>query len=196
MRRFAFTADDALAVGEAIGIAWDDVDFTPEDLAAGMDVELEHGTKLDERVNVTDDDVEATAQIAWAHLMEDPDYYVMLDAMEQEFDGERTPELRKEGNVMLNRRIARRVRRAAKIDFTTVDLDDIAEYKMAQDLGRALDNLSRHYVGNSSLLDWSAAQDIDALLDNLDTLTDKAEAVVVRIEDLNRVLQRYRHNNF
>lgn len=94
MLRIAFTPEEAADVGQVLGIDWDDVVFTPEDLAAGMDVELEHGTKLDERVNVTDDDVAATAQIAWAHLMEDPDYYVMLDAMEQEFDGERTPELR------------------------------------------------------------------------------------------------------
>jgi hypothetical protein len=294
MRRTAFTPEEAADVGEAIGIRWDDVAFTPEDLAAGMDVELEHGTKMDERVNVTDDALGATAQIAWAHLMEDPDYYVMLDAMEQEFDGERTPELRNaiamphyRDNVVMTddygyeetydtaraaahgslewfmmfyndleadltdaerdavlaiinsfavreihtttelasefRSLKRRIikalgpawdlvyapwirvhpnteahrnatskfRPAAKIDFTTVDLDDIAEYRMAQNLGRQLDDLSHHYVGDNGLLDWSSKKDINALLDNLYTLEDKTKVLIEHTRELNHVLRRY-----
>lgn len=109
----SFTPDEAKTVGEDIGIDWNDVEFDPEDLAMGMEVELEHGSKLDERVNVTDDNLDATAQIAWAHLMEDPDYYLHLDEMEQQLDGERTPELRKEAVVMQQVRFGNHLYRIA-----------------------------------------------------------------------------------
>lgn len=104
MRRLAVTKDEAIAIGESIGIDWDEVDFDPEDLVAGIKVEFEHGSKVDERVNITKDDLDMTAQIAWAHLMEDPDYYIMLDTMEGEMDNLRTPELReKEGQMKRNK---------------------------------------------------------------------------------------------
>jgi len=105
-RRFALSLskEDALDAAEALDIDWDEVPFDPEDLLNGMKVELEHGTKVDERVNITNDDLVMTAQIAWAHLMEDPDYYILLDKMEKDFDGKRTPELReKEGRTMRTR---------------------------------------------------------------------------------------------
>lgn len=81
-----FTEDDARVVGESIGVDWDEQEFGPADLARGMYVELEHGTALGPEVNITDDDPEMTAKIAWAHLMESPAYYDLLDEMEQQFE--------------------------------------------------------------------------------------------------------------
>lgn len=80
----AINEDEARDTGEAIGINWDEVEFEPADLAKGIEVELEHGTK-DEETNVTDDDLESTAKIAWAHLKESADYYDLLSDMEKQF---------------------------------------------------------------------------------------------------------------
>jgi hypothetical protein len=76
-----FTADQARAAGERIGINWATSPFDVEQFRMGMDVELEHGTQ-DPETNVTDDDVTVTAKIARAHLNEFPDYYSRLAAME------------------------------------------------------------------------------------------------------------------
>jgi hypothetical protein len=78
-----FTADQARAAGERIGIDWSSSRFDIEQFRMGMDVELEHGTQDDE-TNVTDDDVVVTAKIARAHLNEFPDYYTRLAVMESE----------------------------------------------------------------------------------------------------------------
>jgi DNA-directed RNA polymerase alpha subunit len=78
-----FTADDARAAGERIGIDWGTSRFDVEQFRMGMDVELEHGTH-DPETNVTDDDAEVTAKIARAHLNEFPDYYTRLAVMESE----------------------------------------------------------------------------------------------------------------
>jgi DNA-directed RNA polymerase alpha subunit len=78
-----FTADEARAVGERIGIDWAGAPFDVEQFRMGMDVELEHGTR-DPQTNVTDDDVDVTAKIARAHLNEFPDYYSRLAVMEAE----------------------------------------------------------------------------------------------------------------
>ncbi len=78
-----FTADEARAAGERIGIDWETSPFDAEQFRIGMDVELEHGTQ-DLDTNVTDDDMAVTAKIARAHLNEFPDYYSRLAAMEAE----------------------------------------------------------------------------------------------------------------
>jgi len=78
-----FTADQARAAGERIGIDWSGSRFDVEQFRMGMDVELEHGTQ-DHATNVTDDDVVVTAKIARAHLNEFPDYYTRLAVMESE----------------------------------------------------------------------------------------------------------------
>jgi DNA-directed RNA polymerase alpha subunit len=78
-----FTADEARAAGERIGIDWPTSPFDVEQFRMGMDVELEHGTH-DPQTNVTDDDVDVTAKIAHAHLNEFPDYYTRLAVMEAE----------------------------------------------------------------------------------------------------------------
>ena len=76
-----FTAEQARATGEQIGIDWATASFDFEQLRMGMDVELEHGTQ-DPETNVTNDDVIVTAKIARAHLNEFPDYYSRLAVME------------------------------------------------------------------------------------------------------------------
>ena len=78
-----FTADEAGAAGERIGIDWDTSRFDVEQFRMGMDVELEHGTH-DAATNVTGDDIDTTAKIARAHLNEFPDYYTRLAVMEAE----------------------------------------------------------------------------------------------------------------
>jgi len=78
-----FTEEEALAIGQRIGIDWsaDDVDL--EQFRMGLAVELEHGTK-DPATDVTHDDETTTGKIALAHLKEIGDYYTRLDAMERE----------------------------------------------------------------------------------------------------------------
>jgi hypothetical protein len=78
-----FTAEEARAAGEQIGIDWATAPFDIEQFRTGMDVELEHGTQ-DLETNVTDDDATVTAKIARAHLNEFPDYYSRLAVMEVE----------------------------------------------------------------------------------------------------------------
>ena len=72
--------DDLKELGEKIGINFDKVDF--DEFKMGYDVELEHGAK-DPETNVTDDDPEMTAKIAFAHLKELPNYYTLLAEMEE-----------------------------------------------------------------------------------------------------------------
>jgi uncharacterized protein DUF5661 len=74
-----FSAEDARAAGARLGIDWAQVDL--EQFRRGLDVELEHGAR-DPQTNVTNDDLDLTAKIAWAHLKEIRDYYTRLDAME------------------------------------------------------------------------------------------------------------------
>jgi hypothetical protein len=78
-----FTAEEARAAGERIGVDWETSQFDVEQFRKGMDVELEHGTQ-DLETNVTDDDATVTAKIARAHLNEFPDYYSRLAVMETE----------------------------------------------------------------------------------------------------------------
>lgn len=88
-----FTAEVAFEAGEAIGIDWDAVEFDSATLAAGMEVELEHGSARGEEFNVTGDDPELTAMIAWVHLDESPLYYAVLASMEKQLE-ERTANYR------------------------------------------------------------------------------------------------------
>ncbi len=76
-----FTAEEAKAIGEKLGIDWDKFDV--EQFRMGMDVELEHG-KVDTITNVSNDDPLITGKIALAHLNEFPDYYDRLYEMEEE----------------------------------------------------------------------------------------------------------------
>ena len=78
-----FSAEQARAIGERIGIEWATSRFDVEQFRMGLDVELEHG-KRDPVTNVSDDDELTTGKIARAHLNEFPDYYTRLEQMEAE----------------------------------------------------------------------------------------------------------------
>lgn len=73
------TVDQALQIGDAIGIDWNIVDI--QQFRRGIEVELEHGL-IDANTNVTSDDLLVTGKIALAHLNEMSDYYTKLDMME------------------------------------------------------------------------------------------------------------------
>jgi len=81
--RTSFTADEARAIGERVGIDWATAPFDVEQFRRGLDVELEHGLH-DALTNVSDDDPLVTGKIALAHLNEFPDYYTRLERMEEE----------------------------------------------------------------------------------------------------------------
>jgi len=80
-KRKPFTAKEAKEIGEKLGVKWDKFDV--EQFRAGLDVELEHGTR-DPKTNVTNDNALMTGKIALAHLNEFPDYYTRLEKMEKE----------------------------------------------------------------------------------------------------------------
>ena len=86
--RRSFSADEARAIGERLGIDWVAAPFDVEQFRSGMDVELEHGLH-DILTNVTDDDPLATGKIALAHLNEFADYYTRLARMEAQAERER-----------------------------------------------------------------------------------------------------------
>jgi hypothetical protein len=78
-----FSADEARALGQRIGVDWKRIPL--EEFRRGLRVELEHGAR-DPQTNVTNDDAVTTAKIALAHLNEFPDYYTRLAKMEAEAD--------------------------------------------------------------------------------------------------------------
>lgn len=73
--------DECRALGESVGIDFKHINF--DQFKMGLVVELEHGA-IDPQTNVTNNDMETTAKIAWAHLKEIPDYYTRLAKMESE----------------------------------------------------------------------------------------------------------------
>jgi Protein of unknown function (DUF5661) len=79
------STEEAMRVGERIGIDWASASFDVEQFRAGMEVELEHGAR-DPATDVTGDDPILTGKIALAHLNEFPDYYTRLKQMEEETD--------------------------------------------------------------------------------------------------------------
>ena len=76
-----FTMEETKNIGDSIGVDWSLVD--PEQFRMGLAVELEHGIR-DSETNVTNDDLQVTGKIAWAHLKEVPDYYTKLKVVEDE----------------------------------------------------------------------------------------------------------------
>jgi phage shock protein PspC (stress-responsive transcriptional regulator) len=79
-----FTEKQARELGEKVGIDFEKINI--EEFRKGLTVELEHGAH-DPETNVTNDDLEVTAKITWAHLKELPDYYTRLIEMEAEAEG-------------------------------------------------------------------------------------------------------------
>jgi len=76
-----FTTEEALEIGNKLGIDWSRFDV--EQFRMGLDVELEHGLR-DPSTDVTGDDPILTGKIALAHLNEFADYYTRLSKMERE----------------------------------------------------------------------------------------------------------------
>lgn len=76
-----FTAEQALEIGNALGVDWSEFDV--EQFRMGLNVELEHGGQ-DPATDVTGDDPTTTGRIALAHLNEFPDYYTRLARMERD----------------------------------------------------------------------------------------------------------------
>lgn len=63
--------------------------YTIDDFTYGMNVELEHGTKLGKDTNVTNDDPLKTAKIVLAHMKESPLYYQELKKMETKLESKK-----------------------------------------------------------------------------------------------------------
>jgi hypothetical protein len=80
-RQKKFTKEEALEIGKKIGIDFNKIDL--EQFRKGLEVELEHGTRFP-KANVTNDDPILTGKIAYAHLLEFPDYYTRLAELEKE----------------------------------------------------------------------------------------------------------------
>lgn len=78
---FEISDEMAQQTGDKIGVKWDKFDL--DQFRRGMKVEREHGL-VDLETNVTNNDLEMTGKIAWAHLKEFPDYYTRLEIMEDE----------------------------------------------------------------------------------------------------------------
>lgn len=76
-----FTTAEASVIATQIGLDFNHID--PEQFRIGLAVELEHGAH-DPETNVTNDNLQMTGKIAWAHLKEIPDYYTRLTKMEHE----------------------------------------------------------------------------------------------------------------
>lgn len=72
--------------GRLFSNKYDVPEWLRRQLINGYRVELEHGSKVDGRLNVSRDDPEVTIKIALAHLKESPDYYDRLERMEKEAD--------------------------------------------------------------------------------------------------------------
>lgn len=67
-----YNLKDAYYAASILGVKFDK--FTPEEFLEGINIELEHG-KINEKTNVTNNDLITTAKIALAHLNEFPNYY-------------------------------------------------------------------------------------------------------------------------
>jgi APA family basic amino acid/polyamine antiporter len=83
VRRRDVTLEEAAAVMAALRVDPDAVPWDVEQFRMGLASELAHG-RVDPDTNVTDDDLVTTGKIALAHLVEIPDYYTRLAAMEAE----------------------------------------------------------------------------------------------------------------
>lgn len=83
-----FDTDDAIKALDTAGI---DISGEPYDIdavTAGMNVELEHGTRFPD-LDVTGNDPVVTVKVALAHLREFADYYERLEVMEREGEAAR-----------------------------------------------------------------------------------------------------------
>jgi len=73
--------EEARKIGNNLGLNWKKICL--KEFTMGINVELEHGNR-DMETNITNDDLNVTAKIAWAHLKMIKDYYTRLLKMENE----------------------------------------------------------------------------------------------------------------
>lgn len=71
-------------LGEKYNINFNVVKF--DEWHYGLNVELEHGTKLGSLTNITNNDPDMTTKIVIAHLLEGSDYYRRLYKMEEQME--------------------------------------------------------------------------------------------------------------
>ncbi len=74
-----FSREEAARILADMGMA---DKYDANEFYMGINVELEHGT-VDTATNVTNDDPVVTGKIALAHLNELPNYYTLLEEMEE-----------------------------------------------------------------------------------------------------------------
>ena len=79
----SFTKGDAIKIARKIGIDFNLEKFSLDEFTMGINVELEHGTRY-KKANVTNNNPVLTGKIAYAHLLEFPDYYTRLKKLEGE----------------------------------------------------------------------------------------------------------------
>ena len=78
------TLRHAKEIGDEIGVDWNIVDLGQ--FIQGIKEEMEHGSEYGDSTKVHDDNYVTSGRIAYAHLIERPDYYSALELMEQEGD--------------------------------------------------------------------------------------------------------------
>ncbi len=79
----SFTMEEAIIIAKKLNINFEKEKFTIEQFKKGLNVELEHGSKL-KKTDVTGDNPIITGKIALAHLNEIPDYYERLKKLEED----------------------------------------------------------------------------------------------------------------
>jgi hypothetical protein len=74
------TLAEAKKIGDEIGIDWDIVDLG--EFIQGIKEEMEHGSEYGSSTQVHDDSFTTSGRIAYAHMIEIPNYYTLLEEME------------------------------------------------------------------------------------------------------------------
>ncbi len=74
----------AKKIGDDIGVDWEIVDLG--EFIQGIKEEMEHGSMYGDATKVHEDDYHTSGRIAYAHLIEVPNYYTMLEELEDKGD--------------------------------------------------------------------------------------------------------------
>jgi len=74
------TLAEAKRIGDEIGLDWDKVDLG--EFIQGIKEEMEHGSEYGSNTKVHDDSYVTSGRIAYAHMIEVPNYYTLLEEME------------------------------------------------------------------------------------------------------------------
>lgn len=75
------TKDQAKKLGEKFKINFKIINF--DEWIFGLNIELEHGKYFGKTTNITNNNLNLTAKIVIAHLLEFPNYYYYLKKMEE-----------------------------------------------------------------------------------------------------------------